>query len=129
MPKVIVTDRDGALMKVVATVFPETDTMICFFHIGKNGRVKFIMNCRVKPKPPKGAKVDKKQVKKDKENNRQDAFNELMSKEAKPLKKPTNEHNPIIYDNTPTPKKKYTRILSHGRHERRRRLCIITRLL
>jgi len=31
MPKVIVTDRDGALRKVVGTVFPETYTMLCFF--------------------------------------------------------------------------------------------------
>lgn len=33
--------------------------------------------------------------------NRQVTFNELMSKESKPPKKPTNEDNPIIYD-TPT---------------------------
>ena len=31
MPKVIVTDRDGALMNAVGTVFPETYTMFCFF--------------------------------------------------------------------------------------------------
>jgi len=37
---------------------------LCFFHIGKNVRVKCITNCRVIPKPPKGAKVGKKQVKK-----------------------------------------------------------------
>jgi len=42
MPKVIVTDRDGALMKVVGTVFPETYTMLCFFHIRKNVRAKCI---------------------------------------------------------------------------------------
>ena len=35
--------------------------------------------------------------------DRQGAFNDLMSKEPKPPKKPTNEHNPIICD-TPTPK-------------------------
>jgi len=33
MPKVIITDRDGALMKAVGTVFPETYTMLCFFSI------------------------------------------------------------------------------------------------
>jgi len=33
MPKVIVTDRDGALMNVVAIVFPVTYTMLCFFFI------------------------------------------------------------------------------------------------
>jgi len=38
--------------------------------------------------------------------DRQDAFNELMSKEPKPSKKPTNEHNPIICGDTPTPGKK-----------------------
>jgi len=30
--------------------------------------------------------------------DRQDAFNDLMSKESKPPKKPTNEHNPIMCD-------------------------------
>jgi len=29
-----------------------------------------------------------------------------MSKEPKPPKKPTNEHNPIVCDNTPTLKRK-----------------------
>jgi len=29
-----------------------------------------------------------------------------MSKESKPPKKPTNEHNPVVCDNTPTSKKK-----------------------
>ena len=38
--------------------------------------------------------------------DRQNAFNELMSKEPKPPKKPTNEHNPIVCDDTPTPQKK-----------------------
>jgi len=37
--------------------------------------------------------------------DRQDAFNELMFKESKPPKKPTNEHNPIICGDTPTPEK------------------------
>ena len=44
MPKVIVTDRDGALMKAVGTVFPKTYTMLCYFHIGKNVRSKCITN-------------------------------------------------------------------------------------
>jgi len=43
MPKVIVTDRDGALMKAVGTVFPKTYTMLCYFHIGKNVRAKYIV--------------------------------------------------------------------------------------
>ena len=38
--------------------------------------------------------------------DRQNAFNELMSNEPKPPKKLTNEHNPIVCDNTPTPEKK-----------------------
>jgi len=38
--------------------------------------------------------------------DRQHAFNELMSKEPKPPKKPTNKHNPIVCDSTPTPEKK-----------------------
>jgi len=38
--------------------------------------------------------------------DRQNAFNELMSKEPKPSKKPTNEHNQIVCDNTPTSEKK-----------------------
>jgi len=36
--------------------------------------------------------------------DRQAAFDELMSKESMPPKKPTNEHNPITCD-TPTPEK------------------------
>jgi len=35
MPKVIVTDRDTALMNFVGTVFPETDTMLCFFILSR----------------------------------------------------------------------------------------------
>ena len=41
-----------------------------FFHIGKNVRAKCIMDCRVKSKPHKDAKVDKKELKKNKEKNR-----------------------------------------------------------
>jgi len=37
--------------------------------------------------------------------DRQAAFDDLMSKEPKPPKKPTNEHNLITCD-TPTPKPK-----------------------
>jgi len=78
MPKVIVTDRDVALMNFVATVFPETYTMLCFFHEGKNVRAKCITNCRVKPKPRRDANVDKKQVRKDKEKNR-DVVEKIVS--------------------------------------------------
>jgi len=66
------------LMNAVATVFPETYTMLCYFHIGKNVRAKCITDCKVKPKPPKDAKVDKKQVKNDKEKNR-DVVEKIVS--------------------------------------------------
>jgi len=36
--------------------------------------------------------------------DRQAAFNKLLSKEPKPPKKPTNEHNPITFE-IPTPEK------------------------
>ena len=42
-----------------------------FFHIGKNVRSKCITDCKVNPKPPKGAKVDKKELKKNKVKNRE----------------------------------------------------------
>jgi len=90
MPKVIVTDRDGALMNVVATTFLETYTMLCFFHIGKNVRAKCITDCRVKPKPSKDAKVDKKQVKKDKEKNR-DVVEKIVSAWKELVESPTEE--------------------------------------
>jgi len=90
MPKVIVTDKGGALMNVVATVFPETDTMLCFFHIAKNVRAKCITDCRVKPNPPKGAKVEKKQVKKDKEKNR-DVVEKIVSAWKELVESPTEE--------------------------------------
>jgi len=90
MSKGIVTDRNGALMNVVATVFPETYTMLCFVHIGKNVRAKCITNCRVKPKPPKDAKVDKKQVKKDKEKNR-DVVEKIVSAWKELVESPTEE--------------------------------------
>jgi len=67
MPEVIVTDMDGALMNAVGTVFPETYTMLCFFHIGKNVGT----DCKVHPKPPKDAKVDNKELKKNKVKNRE----------------------------------------------------------
>jgi len=42
-----------------------------FFHIGKNVRAKCITDCKVHPKSPKGAKVDKKELKKNKVKNRE----------------------------------------------------------
>ncbi|XP_039683841.1 protein FAR1-RELATED SEQUENCE 4-like [Medicago truncatula] len=43
MPKVIVTDRDLALMKVVAKVLPKTDHVFCYFHIRKNVKGAFLL--------------------------------------------------------------------------------------
>jgi hypothetical protein len=40
MPKVVVTDRDTALMNVVASVLPETSAILCYFHVGKNVKSK-----------------------------------------------------------------------------------------
>ncbi|XP_052728521.1 uncharacterized protein LOC108327397 [Vigna angularis] len=39
-PKVIVTDRDLALMNAIANVFPESYQMLCQFHILKNVKAK-----------------------------------------------------------------------------------------
>jgi len=39
--------------------------------------------------------------------DRQAVFNDLMSKEAKPPKKPTNEHNPITFDTPEKPKQEF----------------------
>jgi len=44
--------------------------MLCFFHIGKNVRAKCITDCKFNPKPPKGEKVDKKELKKNKVKKR-----------------------------------------------------------
>ena len=63
MPKVVVTDRDNALMNVVAKVLPETNDILCYFHIGKNVKAKCITYCRIKPKS-KDVKVDEKDVRK-----------------------------------------------------------------
>jgi len=62
IPKVIVTDRDPALMKVDAEVLPKTDHVLCYFHIEKNVKSRCITNCRVNAKPSK-AKVVGKDVK------------------------------------------------------------------
>ena len=89
MLKVIVTDKDTTLMNVVTTAFPETDIML-FFHIGKNVRAKWITNCRVKPKPPKDAKVNKKELKKNKEKNR-DIVEKIVSAWKELVESPTEE--------------------------------------
>ena len=61
-----------------------------FFHIGKNVRAKCITNCRVNPKPPKGAKVDKKELKKNKVKNRE-VVGKVVSPWRELVKSPTEE--------------------------------------
>jgi DNA-directed RNA polymerase subunit L len=58
MSKVVVTDKDNALMNVVAKVLPETDAILYYFHIGKNVKAKCITNCRVKAKPKEAKEVN-----------------------------------------------------------------------
>jgi len=59
MPKVIVTDRDPALMKAVAEVLPKTDHVHCYFHIENNVKSRCITDCRVNAKPSKAKFVGK----------------------------------------------------------------------
>jgi DNA-directed RNA polymerase subunit L len=77
MPKMVVTDRDNALMNVVAKVLPETNAILCYFHIGKNIRAKCITNFRVKAKP-KDVKVDEKEAKETKEEKHSDVVDKIM---------------------------------------------------
>ncbi|XP_024632927.1 protein FAR1-RELATED SEQUENCE 5 [Medicago truncatula] len=46
-PKVVVTDRDNALINVVENVFPKATTMLCSYHIGQNVRAKCKLDCKV----------------------------------------------------------------------------------
>ena len=41
-PQVIVTDRELALMRAIQTIFPESQNLLCVWHIGKN----VLVNCR-----------------------------------------------------------------------------------
>ena len=59
MPKMIVTSRDTAFINVVATIFHKTNALLCESCIGKNVRVKCIINCRVKSKDAKVGGKDK----------------------------------------------------------------------
>jgi len=59
MPKVVVTDRDTALLNVVDKVLPEADRILCYFHIEKNVKAKCITDCRVKAKSIDAKVVDK----------------------------------------------------------------------
>jgi hypothetical protein len=48
VPKVIVTDRDTALMNAVAKVLPNTTALVCSHHISKNviAKCKTLCNCK-----------------------------------------------------------------------------------
>jgi len=47
-PKVVVTDRDNALINVVEKVFPNATTLLCSYHVGQNVRTKCKLDCKVK---------------------------------------------------------------------------------
>ena len=47
-PKVVVTDRNNALINVVETVFSNAATLLCSYHIGQNVRAKCKLDCKVK---------------------------------------------------------------------------------
>jgi len=55
MPKVVVTDRNTALMNAVANVLPESYAMNCHFHVRKNVKARCILDCRY----PLGKKIGK----------------------------------------------------------------------
>jgi hypothetical protein len=46
MPKVIVTDTDGSLMKAVVIVFLESYAMNCYFHVQANVKQRCILDCK-----------------------------------------------------------------------------------
>jgi len=58
MPKVIVTDKDMSLMKVVENVFLESYAMNCYFHVQASVKQRCILDCKY----PLGKK-DGKEVK------------------------------------------------------------------
>ncbi|KAL5123523.1 PKS-NRPS hybrid synthetase [Glycine soja] len=41
LPRIIVIDRDLALMNVVKTVFPKSTNLLCWFHVDKNMKTKW----------------------------------------------------------------------------------------
>lgn len=64
-------------MNVVAKVLSETAALLCYFHIEKNVRAKWITECRVKSKSM-DVKVDGKEVKKVKDVKTSDVVNNIM---------------------------------------------------
>src|SRR3954467_14475889 len=59
MPKVIVTDRDNALMNAVDTVFPTSTALLCLYHITCNVRSKLKLAIGTKDRPDENGKVIK----------------------------------------------------------------------
>ena len=90
MPKVVVTNRDNTLMNAVVKVLPETDHILCYFHIGKNVKAKCITYCRVKAKPT-DAKVVEKEVKEAKEEKHCDIVKKIMRVWKKVVESPTDD--------------------------------------
>jgi hypothetical protein len=56
--KVVVTDRDAALMSAAATVFPESAHLVCYFHVKKNMTQMMKPHCKIKD----GEKVSQKEM-------------------------------------------------------------------
>lgn len=112
MPKVVVTDRDNALMNVVAKVLPETVALLCYFHIRKNVRAKCITNCRVKPKP-KDVKVDGKEVKEMKEAKDSDVVDNIMRAWEDVVEYPTNDSFTSAVTPFPDVCKKFSKFLEY----------------
>ncbi|AES77466.2 hypothetical protein MTR_7g010970 [Medicago truncatula] len=65
MHKVVVIERDNALMDVVVKVLPNSSALLYYFHTWKNVRANCITDCRVKAEP-KDITVDGKEVKEEK---------------------------------------------------------------
>jgi len=90
IPKVVVTDRDNALMNVVSKVLPDTDAILCYFHIGKNVKAKYITDCRVKVKST-DTKVVEKEVKEAKEEKHSDLVKKIMRVCKEVVESPTED--------------------------------------
>lgn len=62
MPKVIVTDRDGSLMKAVGIVFPESYGMNCYFHVQANVKQMCVLDCKYPMGKKDGKEVSNRDV-------------------------------------------------------------------
>jgi len=77
-------------MNVVSKILPDTSAILCYFHIGKNVKVKCIANCRVKVNP-KDVKVNEKEVKEVKEEKASDVVHKVMSAWKDLVESPTED--------------------------------------